>query len=251
VFRPGEHFEVMFACPMSDHPGDASHPSFDLLQAGVGTGVVPEVGSGPLDLNYAMPPEAVGMGYVEHIVRPEAWQTDAQACPGRGEDTIGCKLDWEARVVMRKTGEKGDPAPAPPKPAPTPDNDDDLLVPLVPPKPAPEADDDLLVPLVPQGKASLNRRGDAASFSVGCPSGCSGTGTVQAGAGGGAHASAVTRQRFRFTVAKGKTRRVSVKLTPAVRRAVRRATGATVKITVTPKGGKPLRKTLRLKLRRK
>lgn len=203
-------------------------------------------GQGPLDTDFDLPAEAIGMGKIIQIVHSTPAQEAADRCPGRDDDTVRCTFSWEGTITFDRTGQTtsgGTPPaqPAPAMPAKPPVSDDDLLAPLVPP-----ADDsDLLAPLVPAKTASLSKRGDRLSFKAACPSGCSGTLTI-----GGAKAAAAAKKKaatVRFTVKAGKAARtVTVKLPAAMRKAVR-AKKAAVKLTLKPKGGKAVTRTLAVK----
>ncbi|HEU4975914.1 MAG TPA: hypothetical protein VFT50_12545 [Baekduia sp.] len=246
--RPFERYDVGFTCGGEND----SHPGVSLvLPSGSDENAFDEhgeirFGHNPFDIDFQLPRDIIGMGYVEQLI-PTTTIVGA-ACPGWIDDqTTECKLEWHATIKLTKLWEKAAPssggstdagqqAQQPQPPAP----DDDLLVPLVPDKPTPpESDDDLLVPLVPQGKASLSKDGGKASFSVSCSAGCSGTATLTAGTGrGGVRAARAAKAlaRTRFTVPKGATRRVTLKLGAKARRAVRRAHGARIVVRTTSAG---------------
>lgn len=235
TMRLAEGLRLEMPCPGTDPVG--------LMMSGA-----EPFGQGPLDTDFDLPAEAIGMGKIIQLVHSTPAQEAAATCPGRDDDTVRCTFSWEGTITFDRTGQEtsgGTPPPASPAPpappAKPPVSDDDLLAPLVPP-----ADDsDLLAPLVPVKSASLSRKGDRLSFKAACPRGCAGTLTVAGGRAKGAAAGAKRRAAsVRFTVEPGKAARtVTVRLPAAMRKAVR-AKRAAVRLTLTPKGGRAVVRTL-------
>lgn len=251
--RPFDAFDVTFECTTDSHPGvSLARPFGDDAHYDDGT---VKFGSNPFDIAFSLPREALGMGYIEQLIPIQAFE--GERCPHYGEyETTKCRLAWQAKIKFTKLWEKPIDATATPTPtatstpAPVPPAapDDDWLVPLVP-APAPD-DDDWLVPLVPAAKASLSSNARKASFSVACAGGCTGTATLTAGTGPGARAAKARKPlaKTSFKVAKGRTRRVTLKLGGKARRAVKRAGGARV-VVRTRAGGKTTTTTLKLRLK--
>jgi hypothetical protein len=230
--RPFDKYEVRFDC------GGDSNPVVDLvLPSGADENAYDDKGNvrfghNPFDIDFQLPKDIIGMGYIEQLI--PATTVVGAACPGWINDmTTECKLEWHATIKLTKLWERA--------------------IPRTPPQPAP--DDDLLVPLVPQRKAKLSRDGSRASFSVSCPAGCTGSASLTAGTGATPRAASAKVKtakplaRVTFKVAKGKTRRVTLRLGRKARRAVRRAGGARVVVRITT-GGKRTTKTLTLRLPR-
>jgi hypothetical protein len=256
--RPLEHFDVEFVCD-----GGASHPGASLVEAPFDDDYDDEgnvkLGHNPFDIDMMLPRDIIGMGVIQQLDPHK--EIDGVRCPGYINDqTTACHLEWSAKVTLTKLWEKPietttqqtTPAPAP---APRPDTrnpDDDLLVPLGPPTPRPDPDDDLLVPLGPRPDAKLSADASKATFSVGCTAACSGTASLTAAPGGAGHAAAVARPlaRTAFTLRAGKSKTITLKLSRAARRKVRRAGGAKVVVRVRS-GRRTATRTLRLRLARR
>lgn len=200
-------------------------------------------GQGLLDADFDLPGEAIGQGTIIQLIHSTPAQEAAARCPGRNDSTTRCAYSWEGTVRFDRTDHRvfGDTPPAPPK-APS---DSDLLAPLVPPKP-PADDSDLLAPLVPVKSASL--RGSTLRFKAACPSGCAGTLTVASASAKAAAAAARKPVTAKFTIQPGaKARTISVKLNAKLRAALRKAKKPAVKLTLKPKGGTPVTRTLAVK----
>ena len=232
--RPLDALQVQFACP-----GDEDvHPSVDIALPTADDAYEPDgtvkLGQNPFDIAFDVPRDIIGMGSIQQL--DPARTIEGVRCPGYIQDeTISCKLQWSAKITLTKLWEKpiaGTTAPPPPPPVLTPDTDDDLLV-----------------PLVPNGKAKLRRDASKATLSVTCPAGCTGTATLSA-AGRGARASASALARTRFRVSAGATKRVTIKLRPRARRAVRRAGAARI-VVRTLSGGRSTTRRLTVRVPRR
>jgi hypothetical protein len=237
AWRPAEHLTVLLQCD-DDTTGDPTRRSIDL--ASPGNQAQADLGLGPLDLNWDVPYEALGKDYIEHLVAPYDGQTTGKNCPGLTDDrTVTCELQWSGKVVMRKVQPEGGGAtgagggtgtvitpPATgqgtPQPPATP--------PVVPPaKPGTTVPSSTPAPGVSRARVARDRR--HVTFTVTCPKGaaCRGTATPKGG------------KAVRFSLPAGRSKAITVTLP----RALRRGATATVSVAVTPKGGKPLRRTLR------
>jgi hypothetical protein len=111
-------------------------------------------------------------------------------------------------------------------------------------------DDDLLEPLV--RKAKLAGDGTATTFTFTCGAGCTLTARVYTG-GGGPRAAAAggPLATKRVTLAHGGTRKVTLRFGKAARRAIKRAGGARLDLSVKPlAGGKAVHRTVILRLGR-
>jgi hypothetical protein len=242
--RPFEQYNVSFTCPEDTHPV-VWLVDYTNVQANA-DGTLP-LGKNPFDIEFELPRDIIGMGYVEQVIPTTV--REGRACPGWIDDqTIECRLEWHATIKLTKLWERpveATSSPSPPVPQPP-----------APPAPAPkpsapgDPDDDLLLPLVPQGKASMSA--SKATFSVSCAAGCSGTASLTAAAPGStarAAAGSGVLARARFAVPKGGTRRVTVKLGARARRAVRKAGGVRIAVRIVS-GGRATLTTLKLRLRR-
>jgi hypothetical protein len=91
---------------------------------------------------------------------------------------------------------------------------------------------------------------------LGCSNGCNGTAVITPGSGGGARPRAVAAAarrpvaRIRFKVKAGPARTIRLKVSAKARRALKRAGGGRITITLKPKSGPAARTTLKLTLRR-
>src|SRR3954452_5936438 len=78
LFRPADVVAATLDCddadPARDHEG--SHLGADLAQWGWSATGPAEVGEGPLDMNFDLPFEALGMGFIEHPVDPAPEQLE-------------------------------------------------------------------------------------------------------------------------------------------------------------------------------
>ena len=105
---------------------------------------------------------------------------------------------------------------------------------------------------------AVDQYGREVELELGCTAGCSGTGVISVGGAAGpraiATASAAKRKvvgRVKFTVPAGKPRKIRVTLPPKVRKALRRASGARIKVTLKArKGGPTSTRTVALRKRR-
>lgn len=198
------------------------------------------LGSGPLDAAFEIPRDAMGYGKIIQRIQG----------PGRGfcagaelAHTTECLYRWTGEVELTKVGEATIPTGSQ-----EPQVDDSLLAPLVPPAgkaPAPDLDD-LLVPLVPASAAKADAKGSTVSFTASCPSGCAGTAGLSVGA---AKASArKPAATMRFSVKAGKPRTVKLRLPKKAARALRRTGKGRLAVTLKPKKGKSVKRTIAVKV---
>jgi hypothetical protein len=107
---------------------------------------------------------------------------------------------------------------------------------------------------VPRPSARLT--GEGATVDVRCPAGCSGTVVAVPLPGGrgvraGAAAAARPLARVRFTASAGRRAVVRLRFDARAHRAVRRAGGARITVTVTPRGGRTaVRRTVTVRVAR-
>lgn len=253
--RPFDAFDVGFDCPgLDQHPGVSLNTAFGEAQYEDGT---PEFGLQPFDATFTIPRDVIGMGYIEQLIPLQVFE--GERCPHfLGEEVETCRLEWEAKIKLTTLSEKpidGGTTPPVQQPQTQPPPPSQPPAPPKPPAPKPDPeDDDWLVPLVPAAKASLSQTAAKASFSVSCAAGCTGTASLTAGTGAKASTAARKRPkplaRASFKLAKGQTKRVTLKLGAKARRAVKKAGGARV-VVRTVAGGKATTKTLKLRLPRR
>jgi hypothetical protein len=199
-----------------------------------------------------MPKDALAQGKVIHVVESFAPRANHSCLTHTGFE---CSLVWKGTITLTRK-QYAPPAPGPdddvaPLPPPLPAPPADLVKPAPAPAP-PAADDDLLFPLVPEtGPAKLDASGRTASTTVTCGSGCSGT--MKAFAAGGSPRAVAAAARAlatkRFTAKPGRPTKVTVRLSPRARRAVKRAGGVRLVLDLRPKGGKPVRRVVGARLK--
>jgi hypothetical protein len=227
VFRPAEHLLLQLACD------DDTHVGIDLTRPPL-LGNEPEMGTGPVDVNLAIPREAIGRAHYEELVTPADAQVTPERCPGNdGLGVLSCKLTWDAHVTMDRTDGGGHgttttgggpvdvPVPPAPAPATTTRTPTTPTTPSTPPKAS--------APKVTGGRLAADRR--HVKLTVACPAGapCTGTAKVKG-----------MDKPLAFSVAAGRRKTVTLKL----RKAARRGTKVAVSVAVTPKGGVTARRTL-------
>ncbi|HWT93225.1 MAG TPA: hypothetical protein VN238_09535 [Solirubrobacteraceae bacterium] len=201
-------------------------------------------GQGLIDADFDLPGEAIGMGTIIQLIHSTPAQEAAERCPGRNDSTTRCAYSWEGTVRFDRTRHETFGS-TPPAQQPTPKPADPPLAPLVPQGPPADDESDLLAPLVPVKTATLSPKGDRLSFRAACPAGCAGTLTLTTSGARAAAAAAAKGTKVRFTVKpSSKARTVTVKLPAAARKAVKRGRKVTAKVTLTPKGGTALTRTL-------
>lgn len=189
-----------------------------------------------------MPREAQKLGKVIQVVKSDPERANARCVAT--EET--CSMQWEGTVTLTRK-EYAPPAPDPddgvaPLPPPLPEAPAPAPAPEPAPAPAP-GDDDLLFPLVPAVSATkATVTASSASATVTCASACSGTVKVFA-------AGAKPLATRRFQAPAGKATRVTVKLSRAARRAVKRAGGVKLVVATKPAGAPAITRTVRARLR--
>ncbi|HEX5911081.1 MAG TPA: hypothetical protein VFY44_11350 [Thermoleophilaceae bacterium] len=202
----------------------------------------PALGSGPLDAQFEIPHEAVGYGkIIQNIKGP-----GGAFCAGAHlAGTTKCAYDWAGDVTFTKTSETvisdvGEPGQAV---APSGSASGQKT-------PASENLDELLVPLVPAKAATADAKGSTVSLTASCPTGCAGTAALTVA---GAKASAAGKARkpvatMRFRVKAGKPRLVKLRVPKKAARALRKAGKGKLAVTLRPKRGRAVRKTLSVKV---
>ena len=209
----------------------------------------------PFEQFFEMPHEAIGMGKIIQLLQRTVTGNN---CPGYGEYTETCSLTWKATVTFTRTftAEIGEPEvkPAPQEEQPqqqppAKDDLDDIFIPLPEPKPAEHDDmEDLIVPL--PARANLDASGSQATVGVLCRTGCSGTAVATPLSRGARAAAAKALARARFTAKPGRSTTIRLRFGTKARRAIRRAGGIRVALSVRPNGGVPQRRTITLRIRR-
>ena len=121
--RPFDEFEPSWDCP------DDMNFSWSLATAD----------RNPFDILFELPPEAVGMGYVEQLIPPQVFEGE-ERCPSGGRTGVTeCRLEWSGKVVFRKLWEKA------------------------------------ATPLISASSARLSRRAERVTFELACLAACRGT----------------------------------------------------------------------------
>jgi hypothetical protein len=134
--RPFDEFEPSWDCP------DDMNFSWSLATAE----------RNPFDILFELPPEAVGMGYVEQLIPPQVFEGE-ERCPTGGRTGVTeCRLEWSGKVVFRKLWEKA------------------------------------TTPFVSASGARLSPRAERVSFELTCVAACSGTATFRIPGGKAARA---------------------------------------------------------------
>ena len=210
----------------------------------------PAGGMSLFEQRFELPPDAVGMGKIVQVVKPQPGQVLAGNCPGYSQapgERCSATLAWSGTITFTKIAGTT-PAPTP-KPV---DDGDDLIAPLVvPPKPPVDDGDDLIAPLVP-AKPKVGPGAKTVTFKASCPAGCAGTAVVTPAGGTRASAAAAAKRAvLRFRVAAGGARTVRLTLPASVRRKLRGAKRAKLVVTLTPPKGAPRRTTLTVALPRR
>jgi len=239
--RVADDVAVDWSC--TGDPQVAAMPSYPMT-SNPGT-----VGAGSLDAGFQIPHEAIGYGkIIQNIAGPGGAFCAGAELP----HTTSCQYSWTGQVTLTKTGETVIPTGPDGRPVPPSGSSlDDLIVPLVPTgssKGKPSLDD-LLVPLVPASAAKTDAKGSSVSFTASCPSGCAGSATLTVG--GGAKASAKRGKpaaTLRFGVKAGKPRTVKLRMPKKAARALRRARTGRLAVTLKPRRGKSVTRTLTVKV---
>jgi len=180
------------------------------------------------DTWFSIPRDAIGMGRIIQLVHEEV--TDKR-CPNNRVGNGNCKLTWDAAITLDKFYDSG-----PEKPN-TPGGGGGGGSTNQPAKAKPR---------VKLGPASHVR----AAVLVSCPADCSGTVTAMLPRRGHRSAAAESRvlARSRFSVAAGKTRRVTVRFSRRAQRLIKHAGGVTLKVR-TVSAGKAAERTLTVRLK--
>ena len=195
-----------------------------------------EIPFGPFDDAFDMPHEAIGMGKIIQLVQANV---TGSRCPGYGDNTASCALNWKATVTFVRIAQHGG-GPG----GGGSDTDDDLI-------PMPPSGDEDLIPMPPK-RAKLSRNGKQAKLTLTCRVACSGSANAYA-ARRGAHGSAVARPlaRTRFTAVAGRPTAIVLRFRPKARRAIHRARALRIELRVAPQaGGATTRRTVVLRLPR-
>jgi hypothetical protein len=198
---------------------------------------------GGFDQTFDMPHEAIGMG---RIIQLLDLRVTGENCPGYGDHTASCVLEWNATVTFDRTAqhELGSGGGQPPAGGGAPGN----VIPTPPPAPSdPILDEDL----IPMPRASLSRNAAQAKLRLTCSVACSGS-AVAYPARRGAHSSAAKALgRARFNAAAGRPTTVRLRLAPSARRAIRRAGAIRIELRASPRaGGAAVRRTVVVRLPR-
>jgi hypothetical protein len=178
------------------------------------------------DTWFSIPRDAIGMGRIIQLVHEEV--TDKR-CPGNRVGNGNCKLTWDAAITLDKFydsgpetggGGNGGGSGGTTKPA--------------------------AKPRLKLGPASHSK----AAVLVSCPADCSGTITATLPRRGHRSAAAGSRvlARSKFSVAAGKTRRVTVRFSRKAQRQIKHAGGVTLKVR-TVSAGKATERALSLRMK--
>jgi hypothetical protein len=215
-------------------PDIGARPEYDLSQN------TEDVGGGSLDANFLVPKEAVGFGkIIQNISGPPA--ETATFCPGKNEgNTRECTYGWTGTVTFTKTSETTITEANPPSEA-------DLATGAVQTSAA--KGKGVAAPTAP-GTASADAKGSTVSFTAACPAGCSGTAALTVPHAGASAAKARPLATLRFTVKAG-THKVRLRVPKKAARALRRARGGRLAITLKARGGTATHRTLKVRVARR
>ncbi|HYI35239.1 MAG TPA: hypothetical protein VEX39_01430 [Thermoleophilaceae bacterium] len=202
----------------------------------------PALGSGPLDTQFEIPHEAVGYGkIIQNIKGP-----GGGFCAGAHlSGTTKCGYNWTGEVTLTKTSETVISDVAEPQQAVVPSGSGRGHK-----EPTAAEIDELLVPLVPAKAAKADAKGSTVSLTASCPTGCAGTAALTVA---GAKASGAAKARMpvatmRFKVKAGMPRLVKLRLPKKAARALRRARKGKLAVSLKPKRGRTVKKTLSVKV---
>ena len=185
-------------------------------------------GEGILDGDFDLPNEAIGMGTIIQNVSAPVAHRSPQYCPGKHSLTESCTYNWQGKITFTRTEEHQYGIEDLPPGYGQPQQGSQQ-----PQTQQPGSDDDLIVPLVPTAPRTARLVGNRLTFPVTCPAGCVGVARVGA-------------VKQRFTVAKS-AKKVTLKLSAKARKALKKASRPRVTLTLTPRGGAPVRATVRVK----
>ena len=225
--RPFDEFEPLWSCP------DDTNFMWDLVMTGMADGNMYEdgvlaPGANPFDMLFDLPPEAIGMGYVEQLIPTQRFEGEERCPTSANLHVVNCVLEWSGKIKLRKLWERqvapsSDPVPPSEEPAPA------------------EVD---------RRTARIDAKAGKARFDVSCTAACSGTAALHPAAA--AKASASARRPLavrRFALPAAGSERVTLRLGRSARRAFQRARFARL-VVRTNSAGAPSTTTLRLRVRR-
>jgi hypothetical protein len=247
--------------------------SVDTNLAGYGA----EFPHGVFDATFSLPYEAIGMGKViQNLGATETHRSPAY-CPGSEAYTTSCEFTWSAQLTFTKVADyqyNGDDYAPPPATGTGVDPRAEAISHAVEQYgrdlPVDPRADAISKAVEQYGKEpvrdvraeiiswAVEQYGKSVEMELGCSNGCAGTAVITPGAGasGGAKprafmAAAARRAvaKIRFKVKAGPPRKVHLKLPAKARKALRKAGGGRLVLTLRPKkGGPTVRRTLALKL---
>jgi hypothetical protein len=226
---------------------------------------------GVFDTTFELPHEAIGMGKIIQHVSAGSSQRSPEHCPGKdAEYTVGCAFTWSGKLTFTKTDEwqyNGDDPKIPPPPPIDPRAEAIIHAVEQYGKEPVDPRADAVVKAVEQYQPAIDPRADAVSkaveqygqelrFKAVCQTGCTGTAEILPGGSRkpfSARAAAARKAlaKLKFKVPAGKPREIRLKLPRKARAALKRARGASVKLTLKPKTGARKTLTLALKPRRR
>ena len=237
--------------------------------------------AGTFDARFTLPAETIGMGKIIQHVSARQDQRSPAWCPGEkngdGSTTRACEFSWTGKLTFTKVADyqyEGDLPPTAP-PTTTPPTGRDPRAEAIswaveqygkqnPTDPRAEAISKAVeqygkdIPIDPRADAisrAVEQYGKELEFEASCPTGCDGTAEILPGRPGGKAtpraymAKRKALAKLRFKVAAGPRQKVRLSLSKKARAAMRRAGGAKVRLTLVPKGGKPVTRTLALRVR--
>lgn len=205
----------------------------------------PALGSGPLDAYFTIPHEAVGYGkIIQNIKGPGGGFCAGAHLTG----TTKCGYNWTGEVTLTKTSETVISDVAEPRPVVVPSGAGSGSK-----EPTAAEIEKLLTPLIPAKAAKADAKGSTVSLTASCPTGCAGTAALTVT---GAKASGAAKARkpvatLRFKVKAGKPRLVKLRLPKKAARALRKAGKGKLAITLKPKRGRTVKKTVAVRVKRR
>jgi hypothetical protein len=181
--RPFDHLEPLWSCP------DDANFQWELVWTEMAWDAVNDdgtllAGRNPFDARFELPPEAIGMGYVEQVIPPQVFDTEATCPTGARTGVLWCRLEWSGVVTFRKVWERSAPGGSP--------------------TPSPGA------ATVRAGRARLDLRHRRARVDVACSAACAGTVSIG------------SRTAGEFALAEAGTVTATARLTRRETRALRR-----------------------------
>jgi hypothetical protein len=213
---------------------------------GIGSGD-PEVLSGPFDQAFDMPHEAIGMGKIIQLLDANV---SGARCPGHGDHTASCVLNWKATVTFVRTAQR-ELGPGGGDQSPDGGSDPDgCLIPMPQPDPACPDPDEELIPMLPKA-ATLSAGAQQAKLKLTCRAACSGSATAYPARRGARSSALRPLARTRFTGKAGRPITIVLRFRPKARRAIRRAGAVRIELRVAPAaGGRTVQRNVVLRLPR-